>query len=130
MIIDENNYDIFYEVPKITNKDYDIKWTDSKNLKGYVDAYILYEMLRDLYEEVGKMKLDNYDLKVLDEAQDLLRTDIGVSKYPSGGGWVERDNLISMIEEFISTIEHLREEPKYDDYPNEEEDRERYVLGI
>ena len=47
------------------------------------------------------MKLDNYDLQVLDEAQDLLETDIGVTKYPSGGGWVERDKLISMIEEFI-----------------------------
>lgn len=75
------------------------------------------------------MKLDNYDLKVLNEAQDLLGTDIGVIEYPSGGGWVERDNLISMIEEFIYNAKKEKK-AKGNDYPNEEEDREREVLGI
>ena len=75
------------------------------------------------------MKLDNYDLQVLDEAQDLLETDIGVTKYPSGGGWVERDKLISMIEEFIYNCKK-KEEKTTNDYPNEERDREREVLGI
>ena len=74
------------------------------------------------------MKLDNYDLQVLDEAQDLLGTDIGVTKYPSGGGWVERDNLISMIEEFIYKLK--KEEPIENNYSNEEIDREIKVLEI
>lgn len=74
------------------------------------------------------MKLDNYDLQVLDEAQDLLGTDIGVTKYPSGGGWVERDNLISMIEEFIYKLK--KEDSIENNYSNEEIDREIKVLEI
>ena len=75
------------------------------------------------------MKLDSYDLKVLDEAQDLLGTDFGVIKYPANNsGWIEHDSLIAMIEEFIYGM--TKEESKEDDYPNEERDRERHVLGI
>jgi len=57
------------------------------------------------------MKLDSYDLKVLDQAEELLETDFQIKKYPlRNEGYIESDNLISMIEELIWTIEHLKEE--------------------
>ena len=76
------------------------------------------------------MKLDDKDLKILDEAQDLLMTDYEVIKYPSGGGWIEHNNLISMIEEFNWATQREKERRQREKEEREEEFRERQVLGI
>ena len=48
------------------------------------------------------MKLDSYDLKVMDEVEDFLLTDFEIKKYPEKNeGYIENDKLISMIENLL-----------------------------
>jgi hemerythrin len=69
------------------------------------------------------MKLDEYDLKVFDKAEELMFTDYGIKKYPDyNEGYISHDNLISLVEELLSKIDKLQED--YEDL--EESIKENY----
>jgi hypothetical protein len=60
------------------------------------------------------MKLDEYDLKVLDKVEQITSTDYSIKKYPDfDEGYISHDNLISMIEELLSKVDKMQE--SYDD---------------
>ena len=46
-------------------------------------------------------------------------------------GTLEEESILTMIEDLCDEIEHLQEDNNYGvDYPDEERDREREVLGL
>jgi len=56
MIINETNYDIFNKVSKLTMTDYEIKWFNAENIKGYIDNEGLICMISDLLLEVERLE--------------------------------------------------------------------------
>lgn len=83
------------------------------------------------------MKLDGYDLKVLDKVEKITFTDYSIKKYSERNeGYIEHDKLMVAIEDLLCEIECLNQKIKdlenddENDYPDEERDREREVLGI
>lgn len=83
------------------------------------------------------MKLDSYDLNILDKVEKITLTDYDIRKYPERNeGYIDSDNLIVLIEDLLNEID-IRNEKIEDlenddenDYPNEERDREREILEI
>lgn len=56
MRIDESNFDTFDKVQKICGYNYNIMWTDSHNLKGYVDPDVMLDMMDDLMCEIDRLQ--------------------------------------------------------------------------
>lgn len=70
------------------------------------------------------------DFQILKRAEEILKDNFNWQiKDDEMTGFVNED-MFSIIEELCDEIERLKEEPIENDYPNEEEDRERRVLGI
>lgn len=83
------------------------------------------------------MKLDEIDLKILEKVEKITFSNYYIKKYPERNeGYIEHDSLIVAIENLLSEIEHLNEKIRdlktdyENDYPDEERDREREILGI
>ena len=73
---------------------------------------------------------DECDYAILKRAEEILNENFNWQiKDDEMTGFVNED-CFSIIEELCDEIEHLKEEPIENDYPNEERDREREVLGI
>lgn len=67
------------------------------------------------------MKLDDYDLKILDEVEEIIGSNLEIKKYPEKNeGYIEHDSLICGIEELIGTIKSLKEQ--YEDLERDLED--------
>ncbi len=56
MRVGEDNYETLLRVSEITMTDYNIKWSDSHNLKGYIDPDDMLIMIEDLICEVGRLE--------------------------------------------------------------------------
>lgn len=67
------------------------------------------------------MKLDEYDLKILDKASKVMMTNYHIKKYPDyNEGYIEHDDLIVMVEDLLSEIDHLQEQiDDLEDYDEE-----------
>lgn len=63
MRIDESNFDVFYRVQNMCGYNYDIRWTDSHNLKGYIDPDVMLSMIEDLICEVDRRDETIEDIK-------------------------------------------------------------------
>ena len=63
MKVDESNFDILKKASDITYTDYDIKWFDAENIKGYIDTDCLLSMIEDLICEVEYQKERYEDLE-------------------------------------------------------------------
>lgn len=75
---------------------------------------------------------DEFDVGILKRAEDLLDTDYGMNiRDDDFKGFIDSDNVYSMIENLCDKIEKLKKEKNIEnDYPNEERDREREILGL
>lgn len=79
------------------------------------------------------MRIENeFDVSILERAEDLLDTDYGMNiRDDDFKGFIDSDNVYSMIENLCDKIEKLKKEKDIEnDYPNEERDREREILGL
>lgn len=63
MRIDESNFDVFDRVQNMCGYNYDIRWTDSHNLKGYIDPDVMLSMIEDLICEVDRRDETIEDIK-------------------------------------------------------------------
>lgn len=63
MKVDESNFETLDEVQKITGTDYDIKWSDSQNIEGFVFCDQLFSMIEDLICEIHTRDETIEDLK-------------------------------------------------------------------
>ena len=57
------------------------------------------------------IELDEIDLRILDEVGEITRT--YYTTEPKGN-MIEKDGLISCIEDLIAEVEHLKEELEYE----------------
>ena len=63
MRIDESNFGTFDRVQNMCGYNYDIRWTDSHNLKGYIDPDVMLSMIEDLICEVDRRDETIEDIK-------------------------------------------------------------------
>jgi hypothetical protein len=63
MRIDESNFGTFDRVQELCGYNYDIRWTDSHNLKGYIDPDVMLSMIEDLICEVDRRDETIEDIK-------------------------------------------------------------------
>lgn len=63
MKVDESNYEILSKASDITCTDYEIKWFDAENIKGYIEVDSLLSMIEDLICEIHYQKEKYEDLE-------------------------------------------------------------------
>ena len=63
MIVDESNFETLDKVSKITDTDYDIRWYDAENIKGYIDADEMLCMIDDLLYKIDSLQEKIYDIE-------------------------------------------------------------------
>jgi len=63
MMINENNWGILQDAIDITSTDYDIKWYDAENFKGYIEEDSILSLIEDLVGEVEHLKDENKKLQ-------------------------------------------------------------------
>lgn len=63
MMVDESNYETLDRASKMTGTDYDIRWFDAENIKGYIDSETLLTMVEDLIIEVDRLQEEIEDME-------------------------------------------------------------------
>ena len=71
MKVNEETFDTLKRVEEITGTNYDIKWTDSQNIEGFIFSEDLFHMIKDLICEVDRLKEEIEDIK--QDIQDNYR---------------------------------------------------------
>lgn len=79
------------------------------------------------------MRVNEDSYLIFHRAEELLRTHYNGWNIDDDTfkGTLEEESILTMIEDLCDEIEHLQEDNNYGvDYPEEERDREREVLGL
>ena len=79
------------------------------------------------------MRIDEDNYGIIDRAEKILFTEYEKHWFDAENidGYMDEEELLSIIEDLCDEIERLQEPIEIiNDYPNEERDREREVLGI
>lgn len=63
MKVDETNYETLERVSTLTFTDYDIKWLDAEDIKGFIESDSLFSMLENLLDEYDKLRKKYDDLE-------------------------------------------------------------------
>ena len=56
MLVNESNFETLEKASKITGVDYDIKWYDAEDIKGYIYEYNLLTIIEDLTVEINRLE--------------------------------------------------------------------------
>ena len=78
-----------------------------------------------------RINVDNYE--TIDRAEKILFKDYKKMWFDAENidGYIEENELLNIIDDLCDEIDRLQEQEEViNDYPNEERDREREVLGI
>ena len=82
MIVNENNFETLEKASKMTGTDYEIKWFDAENIKGYIDSETLLSMVEDLIIEVDRLQeeLEDMEQDIQDNYKPILVAEqVGIS---------------------------------------------------
>lgn len=90
MRIDDSNFETFDKVQKRCGYNYDIIWTDSHNLKGYVDPYTMLNMMDDLLCEMGRIEEKQEDIDDLKREIEHYKSELEYEKRDKEDNYVPR----------------------------------------
>ena len=77
------------------------------------------------------MKVNEDNFGVFYRAADILKKTYYMNiQDDTFQGWIDDEQILTMIEDLCDEIEYSKKEIQENDYPEEEADRERQVLGI
>lgn len=77
------------------------------------------------------MRINEDNFGVFYRAADILKKTYYMNiQDDTFEGWIEDEQVLTMIEDLCDEIDMLRSTKEENDYANEEADRERQVLGI
>ena len=82
MIINESNVDILRRVSQLTLTDYEVKWFNTDDIEGYINAEEIVYMIGDLINEIEQLeeKIRNMEQDIQDNYRPIpVSEQVGIS---------------------------------------------------